>query len=915
MSARRALGAWFALALIAAALAPAAAQADFGIKSFSVSILEQDGTTVDTQAASHPYKLSVSLEMNLDEDKRPEGTLRDVIVELPPGLVGNPLATPRCTGAEFEGSVPQCPSNSQVGIAKAALVGAEESNGDSPIWNLVPPLGVPAAFGFSAIGSISLQKASLRTGSDYGANVSDDTLPTNFEIQSVSEEVWGVPADGSHDAERDCPDPLGGLCKVEMTPVPFLTLPTSCTGPLKFRILVDSLEEHGVFEEAIAVLKDEHGQPVGLTGCSAVPFKPTIEVRPETSTADSPTGLHFNLHLPQSKAPDQLATAHLKDAVVALPPGLAVNPSSADGLAACSAAQIDLHGPGPAQCPEASKLGAVEVHTPLLDHPVVGAVYLAKQGENPFNSLIAVYLAVNDPQTGVIVKLAGKVEPNPLTGQLVTSFKENPQLPFEDVELDLRGGPRAALTTPPTCGTYTTTSDLTPWTSPEGLDAFPSSPFAISAGAGGGACASSEAQMPNQPSFKAGTRGSSLAGAYSPFGLRLSRENGSQRFGALNVTLPPGVSAKLAGVKECSEAQIAAAQARGNPGQGALEQASPSCPAASEVGIVNVGSGSGNPLHVQGRAYLAGPYKGAPLSLAIITPAVTGPFDLGVVVVRSALYVNETTAQVTVKSDPLPAILQGVPLDVRSIEVQVDRPNFSLNPTNCEEMAVSGQAVSTAGQAAALKTRFQVGGCRKLDFSPKLSLLMKGATGRSGHPALKAVLTQPKDQANIARTAVILPPSTFIDQNHIANPCTRVQFNEHNCPPGSVLGKARAFTPLLEEPLEGPLYFRANGGERDLPDIVADLHGKVHLVLVGFVDAVHKQESESSRVRTVFARVPDAPVSKAVFVLRGGKQGLLVNSANICKVPNIATVKMNGHNGKVQSSNQRIATSCTKKKR
>jgi hypothetical protein len=915
MSARRALGASLALALIATALAPAAAQADFGVKSFSVSILEQDGTTVDTQAASHPYEMSVSFEMNLDEEKKPEGTLRDVIVELPPGLIGNPLATHRCSGAEFEGSIPHCPSNSQVGIAKAELVGAEESTGHSPIYNLVPPLGVPAAVGFSAIGAISLQEASLRTGLDYGANVSDNTLPTNFKIQSVSEEVWGVPADDGHDAERDCAEPIGGLCKVETTPVPFLTLPTSCSGPLKFRILVDSLEEHGVFKEATAVLKDEHGQPVGLSGCSAVPFKPTIEARPETSTADSPTGLHFNLHLPQSKVPEQLATAHLKDAVVALPPGLAVNPSAADGLAACGASQIDLHGPGPAQCPEASQLGTVEVHTPLLDHPVSGAIYLAKQGENPFNSLIAAYLAVNDPQTGVVVKLAGKVEPNPLTGQLVTSFRENPQLPFEDVELDLRGGPRAALTTPSTCGTYTTTSDLTPWTSPEGLDAFPSSPFSINAGPGGGPCASSEAQMPNEPGFKAGTSGSHLAGAYSPFGLRLSRENGSQRFGALNVTLPPGVSAKLAGVKECSEAQIAAAQARSNPGEGALEQASPSCPAASEVGVVNAGAGSGSPLYVQGHAYLAGPYKGAPLSLAIITPALAGPFDLGVVVVRSALYVDETTAQATVKSDPLPTILQGVPLDVRSIAAKIDRPNFSLNPTNCEEMAVSGQALSTAAQAAALKNRFQVEGCRKLDFSPKLSLSMKGATRRSGHPTLKAVLTQPKDQANIARTAVILPPSAFIDQNHIANPCTRVQFNEHNCPAGSVLGKVRAFTPLLDKPLEGPIYFRANGGERDLPDIVADLNGKVHLVLVGFVDAVHKQGSESSRVRTVFAHVPDAPVSKAVFQLKGGKNGLLVNSANICKVPNSATVKMRGHNGKTQASDQRIATSCAKKKR
>ncbi|MGB7684776.1 MAG: hypothetical protein WBL45_03245 [Solirubrobacterales bacterium] len=1030
MSTWRALRACLVLALLLLAVVPSMARADFGIKSFSVSALEENGS-VDTRAGSRPYSFRVGLEMNLDEEEKPGGALRSVIVELPPGLVGNPVATPRCTGAQFEGEISFCPGNTQVGVARVSVIGAGEASSVevvSPVFNLVPPLGVPAAFGFSVLGNLSLQEASLRTGSDYGANVSDVTLPTNLEIQSVTEEIWGAPADDRHDPERQCINPITGLffvgCGVEITPTPFLTLPTSCSGPLEFTVKVESLQEPGVVKEANAVSRDEHGDPVGLDSCSKPPFKPTIAAQPETSVADSPSGLHVNLHLPQNDEVTQeeleprdevqqlqvdaasgsfvlsfenkstgeipfnasaaevqsalqaletigagnvlvsgasspyaitfinalseqdvppinalftgegkakvsvvkqgrgegllgsdpmIATAHLKDTVVALPAGLSVNPSSADGLGACSAGQIDLHGPGPAHCPESSKLGGVSVNTPLLDHPVKGAVYLAKQGENPFGSLIAIYVAVEDPITGVVVKLAGQVEPNPVTGRLVTRFKENPQLPFEDFELDFTGGPRAALTTPPTCGTYTTTTDLTPWTSPEGADAFPSSPFPITASPGGGGCAGSETGLINNPQFKAGTA-TALGGAFSPFVLKLGRENGSQRFGALNVTLPPGLSAKLAGVTECSEAQIAAAQGRSNPGQGALEQASPSCPAASEVGVVNVGAGSGSLLYVQGHAYLAGPYKGAPLSLAIITPALAGPFDLGVVVVRSAIYVDETTAQVTVKSDPLPTILQGIPLDVRSVAVKVDRPEFSLNPSSCEEMAVSAEAIATTGQVASLKDRFKLLGCRKLDFSPKLSLQMKGATRRSGHPAFKAVLTQPKDQANIARTTVILPPTAFIDQNHIANPCTRVQFNENDCPPGSVLGKARAFTPLLDKPLEGLLYFRSNGGERELPDLVADLHGKIHLVLVGFVDSVHKKGSESSRVRTTFASIPDAPVSKAVFQLKGGKKGLLVNSANICKVPNVATVKMKGHNGKLQNANQRIGTGCRTKK-
>jgi hypothetical protein len=913
MSARRALRACFALSLLLLFALPAVAQAEFGIKSLSTSALEENGT-VDTRAASHPFKYSVSFEMNQDEEGKPEGALRDVIVELPPGLVGNPRAMPRCTGAQFEGEFGNCPGNTQIGLARVKVFEiGEEIEAVHAIYNLVPPLGVAAAVGFNLNGALTIQEASLRTGADYGANVSDITIPTNVFIRSVSAEIWGVPADHGHDAERECINKSGNFfvgCEVEVPPIPFLTLPSACGGPLEVRMKADSLQEPGVFKEANALSLNEFDQPVGLDSCSEPPFKPSIEVDPETSSADSPTGLHVKVELPQNEAPDQLlATAHLKDAVVTLPAGLAVNPSSADGLGACTAAQIDLKGPGPAKCPAASKLGTVAVHTPLLDHPVKGAVYLAKQGENPFGSLIAIYLAVNDPITGVIVKLAGKVEPDPVSGQLRTSFKENPQLPFEDFELDFNGGPIAALTTPPTCGTYTTSADFTPWSTPEGKDAFPESSFEVTAGPDGAPCASSESQLPHNPSFEAGSAGT-LAASFAPFVLRLSRNNGSQRLSAVNVTLPPGLSAKLAGTTECSEAQIAAAIARSNPGEGALEKASPSCPASSEVGTVIAGAGSGNPLFVSGHAYLAGPYKGAPLSLAIITPAVTGPFDLGVVAVRSALYVDESTAQATVKSDPLPTILQGIPLDVRSVAVKVDRPEFSLNPTNCEEMAVSGEAISSAGAIAPLSNRFQVGGCRGLDFSPKLSLQMKGATRRSGHPAFKAVLTQPSGQANIARTVVILPPTTFIDQNHIANPCTRPQFAEGKCPPASVLGKARAFTPLLDKPLEGSLYFRSNGGERELPDVVADLNGKIHVVLVGFVDSVHRKGSESSRVRTTFAHVPDAPVSKAIVELRGGKKGLLVNSANICKVPNRATVKMRGQNGKAHDSNQRIATSC-----
>jgi hypothetical protein len=1037
VSAPKRLSACLGLALFVLALAaPAGAQADFGIRALSAGTFNEDGSP-DLQAGSRPYEFRLELAMNQNAEEEPEGTLRELRLDLPAGMVGDPLALPRCSGADFEGISPHCPGNTQVGVALIHIAGLT-SPSPVPIYNLTPPLGVPASIGLSIANNNSFQEASLRS-SDYGVSVSDITIPTSVEIQTVQAKVWGLPQAPSHDAERFCQGSGAGIirgCASDAAPVPFLTLPSACAGPLTWTLGVDSVQEPNVLQEESVQSLGPGGVPRGLHGCDQPSFSPTISSRPETGASDSPTGLHFSLHIPQNEAVSEtplpaidevqsldvrakegafklsfegqesgaipvgasaaevqsalaglssigtgnvavtgtpglytitftgalaeeplplieviykgeegsavltlfregrvsgksgpvpgIATANLKDTVVSLPAGMVLNPSAADGRVGCPLTGpegINLPGSGePAQgeaarCPAASEVGTVAVRTPLIDHPLPGKVFLARQGENPFGSLIALYVAVQDPQTGVIVKLAGKVVPNPVNGQLVATFQANPQLPFEDFEFEFFGGPRAALTTPPTCATstsFTTASALTPWSAPEGSRAFPADSFEIASAPGGGPCPHSEAQMPNPPSFEAGTV-SPLAGAYSPFVVKISRENGSQRFGALNMTLPAGVTANFNGVAECSESQIAQAASRNQPGRGALEAASPSCPAGSQIGTVNVGAGSGNPFFVGGKVYLSGPYKGAPFSLAIITPAVAGPFDLGAVVVRAALYVNETTGQGTVRSDPLPQILDGVPLDVRSVAVRVDRAGYVLNPTSCAQKEVSGEEVSAAGAIAPLRSRFQVGGCKGLDFTPKLALSMKGGTKRSDHPAFKATLTQPAGQANIAKTQVTLPPTEFIDQNHISNPCTRAQFAESKCPPSSVLGSARAFTPLLEAPLEGKVYFRSNGGERELPDVVVDLNGRIHFVLVGFVDAVHKQGSESSRVRTTFATVPDAPVSKFVLSLKGGKKGLLVNSANICKVANIATVKIGAQNNKAQNHNQAIATSCSAK--
>ncbi len=899
-------------ALLVAFIAPAAAQADFGVHALSVESVKQGGE-VDLQAGSHPFDFKVDVQMNQDAEGFPEGTLRQLVVNLPPGMVGNPQAVPRCPITQFAGEAAHCRGVTQVGVVKIDLkAGSEVREVESPVFNLEPPAGVAASIGFSAAEYNSYQEGSLRSGSDYGISVSDVTIPTKLNIQSITETIWGVPAESAHDEERTCfIDEFGNKeegCRSDLTPEPFFTLPTSCAGPLATTVTVSSVQEPLATESQTAYLVNEEGQPEALHGCDRPPFAPTIEARPETSSAESPTGLNVNLKVPQQKGMEGLATANLKGTTVTLPAGLAVNPSAATGLGACSLAQIDLHGPGPATCPANSQLGTVAIETPLLDHPLQGTVYLARQGENPFGAFIALYIAVFDPLSGVVVKLAGEVQPNPVTGQLTATFAENPQLPFENLNVSFNGGPRASLTTPSTCGTYTTTTALVPWTYPEGAIAHPSDPFEISAAPGGGPCAASESQMPKSFAFEAGNA-TPLAGTYSPFVLKLSRENGSQRLSGLNLTLPLGLTGRLAGTAECSDAQIAQASGRSGPGQGALERQSPSCPANSEIGTVTVGVGSGSPFFAQGHVYLAGPYKGAPLSTAIIAPAVAGPFDLGVVVVRAALFVNFETAQITAKSDPLPTILQGVPLDIRSVALKIDRSQFTLNPTNCGVKALTAEAITAAGQSAPLSNRFQVGGCGGLGFAPKLSLHLKGQTKRSGHPALKAVLTYPQGSsyANIARVQVGLPHSEFLDQGNLDKVCTRPQLNSATCPKRSIYGHAKAWTPLLDRPIEGPVYLGVGFGYK-LPALVADLNGQVRLLLKGKVDT-----TKGGGIRSTFEAVPDAPVSRFILEMKGGKKyGLLENSENICRKPQRASARFVAQNNKVAQLQPLIANSCSK---
>jgi hypothetical protein len=900
------------LALAVAALLAPGARADFGIESLSVTAENEAGGTVDFQAGSHPFQWTVRIVMNQDGEGTPEGRLSTLIVSLPAGLVGNPTALPRCTGAAFEGQIPNCPGDTQVGVAavKVKDIPPAEVN----VYNMTPPYGVPAELGFSPLEIASFQEASLRSSVDFGVDVADLTIPTTKPIQEVEETVWGAPALAAHDPERDCRDAEGkviqGCPSDAQPPAPFLTLPTSCGAPLQTTVRVASLEETGVFKEATAY-SEEGGVKAGLDGCNAEEFKPTIMAKPTTSRADSPSGLHFDLHQPQDEAPEGLSTAHLRNATVTLPKGVSLNPSAANGLGACTEQQIGLlSGPGvhfsesPQSCPDASKVGTMTVRTPLLGefdsegkptgkHLLHGSVYLAKPYVNPFGSLLAIYLVVEDPGRGIVAKLAGKVTPDPNTGQLSTTVTENPQLPLEDVELGFFEGARAPLRTPLACGTYTTTSTLVPWSAPEGQDAHPTDSFQTAQAAGSGACPSSEGAAPNDPSVDAGTL-APVAGAFSPFVFRLSRPDGSQPLSSIDISLPEGLTGRLVGVPYCPEADIAQARSRERPNMGAVEQANPSCPAASEVGTVTAGAGAGPaPYYASGRAYLAGPYKGAPLSFVFVIPAVAGPFDLGDVVTRAAAYVNPETAKIAVRSDPIPTALQGIPLDVRSIAVQVSRPAFTLNPTSCEPMSLGVGVLSTLGDTASLANRFQVGGCASLSYKPKLTTRIYGKTRRGAFPKLVARVFAGPGEANSSRLAVTLPHSEFLEQGHFGTICTRVQFAAKACPAKSVYGWVKVRTPLLAYPLEGPVYLRSSS--HNLPDMVLDLKGPawqpIELTLVSRID------SKNKGIRSTFEAVPDAPFEEATLTMRGGKQGLLVNSTNVCAKTNRSLAKLAGQNG------------------
>jgi hypothetical protein len=939
--------------LLLLVLAPSAGAA-FGVEGFDLTFTgsppagepEALGEVI-AQAGAHPFAatntLSLSTETTAVEGEIPSEQLESLTARVPAGLVGDPTATPRCSGTEFieysfDTSLPACSDSDAVGVivVKVHYRGQTKQNGQvippeisyisAPLYDLSPPPGAVQKLGFIVDNVPVAMLFKLVPEAPFDeVEVALHFLAQPLPIISSKLILWGDPASPSHDAFRgSCIRPKapghiekietsGALCPSTAPEHAFITLPRACHGPLF--TTYDATSWLG------SVADGESASALSPTGCGDLGLNAGIDATPSSAEAESPTGLDFSLNVedPGLSEPEGHAGSDIEKAVVTLPQGITTNPSVASGLGVCGLAEYERSKLGHSACPESSKVGTVEVESPLIEEEVPGgglrpqvldgSIYIARQHENPFGSLLAIYMVIEEPELGIFIKLPGRVAPDPITGQLTTTFGEPeglPQLPFSHFRLHFRGGSRAPLITPSTCGDYTAMAELYPYADPA-QPVQSTATLSVSKGPGGGACQA----PPNAVSFEAGTV-KSTAGSYSPFVLRLRRDDGTQQLSRLTATLPKGLLGRIAGIPYCPEAAIASVAARGGEGEGALEQSSPSCPAASEVGTVVASAGAGpDPYYVNGHAYLAGPYNGAALSLEIITPAIAGPFDLGTVAVRTALAVDPLTSQITATSDPIPQILHGLPLDLRSISIEMGRPQFTLNPTSCEPQSIVGSVTSTLGSVASVSQRFEASDCSALRFKPTLHLSLKGSTKRIGHPALKAVITYPHQgaYANIARAQVNLPHAEFLDQANLNKTCTKPVLLEGKCPTTTIYGKAKAWTPLLEKPVEGPVYLVGGFGYQ-LPALVAELDGQIRVLLVGKVDS-----GRNHGIRSTFEAVPDAPVEKFELTLKGGpKYSLLVNSEDLCTKPHKAIARFTGQDGTVEHSKPTVAVKCGKKK-
>jgi hypothetical protein len=838
----------------------------------------------------------------------PTSFLNRIQVDTPEGLSVNPEALPQCDPSELE--TLSCPPTSLVGI-NYLTIAAQKPNSENrcttepppnpgeceqarvavPVYNLKPFNEVPSMVGFA-------------TEPGHATYIVGSLSPVDQHVTFTISNIPSPLAGGKAIIESRLV--FFSAKATNLNPVAngtYLTMPSNCAGGqvsvLHLNAYPSETEPNGSATEA------SYTTPTGASGCEQVPFKPEIAVSADGAKAvDSPETTTVDVGIPfDAEAP--IANSYLKTAKVTLPEGVGINPSAANGLASCSEAQFGYHTAQAITCPAASQIGTVEIETPALPAgSIKGDVFVGEPLKNgpgvsgtgeQFRILIHAY----STRYGVNVRLRGNVYPNPTTGQLTAVVPENPQATFRNFRLHFTGGPKGVLSSAPTCGTNTTTTEFTPWS--ENADQNkPTSNTEMKVDPGGGACPTTLAARKFAPSFT-NASDTTTAAQYSPYRIHIGRTDGQQEIKAVNITLPKGLVGRLAGIPYCGEAELAAAAAS----SGKAQQAKASCPSESAVGTVTTTAGTGTaPLSLPGVAYLGGPYKGAPLSLAIVTPAVAGPYDLGTVVVRTALNVNPLTAQINAVSDPIPNVFGGVKLDVRSIDIDMNRFKFMLNPTNCAAAATAGTlsggganpALATAWSSAAVSSAFQASACNKLGFKPTVHARIKGGITRAKNPQLRVVVSARSGDANIARTSLNLPHALFLDQGHIKQVCTRVKLAADECPSDAVYGHAEASSPLLKQKLKGPVYLVSS--KHQLPDLLVDLKGQINIQLDGVIDQKH------GGLRTVFNGTPDVPLKTFVLNMLGGKKSLLQNSTNICKNPPKAILNVKGQNGKVVKTNQ-----------
>jgi len=959
MAKRLAIGGGLAAVLLALFLACAATpalacdspnQTVFGVSpgcfdlQFSGAPSSEDLAPAFLQAGGHPDRLQFGLRMNApaEADPRlgpdwPPEALKDLYVDLPPGSVADPSALATCPLDQLQAAAggetaPNCPPASQAGITKVIIPSTEGriTIAALPLYNLKPPSGVTARFGLNLFGRVTIFDGKLTPGAEPHLRVELNNLNQAPPIDALDVTLWGTPADPSHDAERACPVQLlpvagGPGCPTGTPRRAFLRLPTTCTGPTVASLQVDSWIHPGVFQTATVVSHlppslfgdptepasypapypgldaAQWGSPVGLTGCDQPGFAPSVSVRPTSSAAAEPAGLEVQLRTDQGgfENPDAVAPSDLRDATVELPPQLMVNASLANGLGACSGDEAGLDSNQQPSCPASSTLGTVEARTPVLEAPLRGSIYFSSSQATSSGLQLLVYLVAGND--GAMVKLPATISVDRASGQVTTRLRGLPQLPISELSLHFFAGQRAPFVTPAACGAYRSAARLTPWARATETEA--GDQFSIDSGAGGSACPPGPAALPLTPRFIAGVA-DPIAGASSPLRLELGRDDGEQPLTSFQASLPAGLSASLAGVDRCPEASLSAIAGRGLDGKAELN--APSCPPGSQVGKALVDAGSGSePLQLKtGKIYLAGPYGGAPLSLAIVLPAVAGQLDLGTVLVRTTVRMDPASGQLRLAGE-LPTMQEGVPLNLRRVLLDLDRPGFMRNPTSCRAAAIEARVGGAAGATADPSMRFQVHDCGALGFGPKLQVRLLGGHGaarHAAHPRVQVLVRPRPGDANLAKAVLALPASEQLDPTHLRGTCSARQFAAEQCPAGTRYGSVRAASPALGDALTGPLYLRES--KRGFPDLAVHLEGELGIELSGRI------EFAGGRARLILRDLPDLPLTHLSLTLDGGRRGLFVNNRNLCREGAGVTARMWGANGKVESRRTALKVEC-----